>query len=81
MYVAQCYTMLFYVLICYIVLCYYLYILPYMKLNSLNFSIKEAVTSDLPDLRDLSISVNLNQENIGTMPTAPRGVKASAYYC
>lgn len=40
MYVAQCYTMLFYVLICYIVLCYYLYILPYMKPNSLNFSIK-----------------------------------------
>lgn len=40
MYVSQCYTMLFYVLICYIVLCYYLYILPYMKPNSLNFSIK-----------------------------------------
>jgi hypothetical protein len=37
-YIAHCYTMLFYVLICYIVLCCYLYIIPYMKSNSLSFS-------------------------------------------
>ena len=38
-YIAHCYTVLFYVLICYIVVCCYLYIIPYMKSNPLSFSI------------------------------------------
>lgn len=37
-YIAHCYTMVFYVLICYIVLCCYLYIIPYIKSNLLSFS-------------------------------------------